>query len=106
VPIDEDFLKYKIEKPKPKVPFGNLIKNNFIKVGETMVDKLGNNKIKINANGTIELNGEVGSIHSISAGILKKPSNNGWSYWYVIRNGKLMSIDDLRYKYAKEFMDY
>lgn len=105
VPIDENFLKYRIEKPKPKVAFGNLIKDGFIKVGEVLVDKYGNNKVKVNADGTIN-NGETGSIHSISAKILKKQSNNGWTYWYVIRDGKLKSIDDLRYKYAKEFMDY
>lgn len=105
VPIDESFLKYRIEKPKPKVAFGTLIKDGFIKVGETMIDKYGNHKVKINADGTIN-NGETGSIHSISAKILNKNSNNGWTFWYVIRDGKLMSIDDLRYKYAREFMDY
>jgi site-specific DNA-methyltransferase (adenine-specific)/modification methylase len=105
IPINEDFLKYRIEKPKPKVPFGNLIKKGFIKVGEILVDKYGNNKVKVNADGTIN-NGETGSIHSISAKILNKQSNNGWTYWYVIRNGKLMCIDDLRHKYAREFMDY
>jgi DNA modification methylase len=105
VPIDEGLLKYRIEKPKPKVPFGSLIKDGFIKVGEVLVDKYGNNKVKVNADGTIN-NGEMGSIHSISAKILNKQSNNGWSFWYVIRDGKLMSIDDLRYKYAREFMDY
>jgi len=105
IPINEDFLKYRIAKPKPKVPFGNLIKDGFIKVGEMLVDKFGNNKVKVNADGTIN-NGETGSIHSISAKILNKQSSNGWDYWYVIRDKKLMSIDDLRYKYAREFMNY
>jgi len=105
IPIDENLLSYKIERPKPKVPFGNLIKDGFIKVGEILVDKSGNNKVKVNSDGTIN-NGEVGSIHSVSAKILNKQSNNGWTYWYVIRDGKLKSVDDLRYKYAKEFMDY
>lgn len=106
VPLDEGLLSYKIEKPKPKVPFGNLLREDFIEVGEILVDKLGNNKAKVLANGTIQLNEEVGSIHSISANILKKSNNNGWSFWYVIRKGILKSIDDLRHKYAKDFMDY
>ena len=105
VPIDEDYLKYEIEKPKPKVPFGNLIKDGFIEVGELLVDKSGNNEVKVNADGTIS-HEETGSIHSTSARILNKQSNNGWDFWYVKRNGKLMSIDDLRYKYAKKFMHY
>lgn len=105
VPVDEDTLIYQIERPKPKVPFGNLIKEDYIKVGEILVDKFGNNKAKINADGTIS-NGEVGSIHSVSARILGKESNNGWDYWYVIRDGQLKSIGDLRWQYAKKFLDY
>src|SRR3989338_7557505 len=77
----------------------------YIKVGEVIVDKLGNNKAKINADGTIS-NGEVGSIHSVSAKILKKESNNGWDYWYVIRDGQLKPISDLRWEYAKKFLNY
>lgn len=105
VPIDKEFLNYQIERPKPKVPFGNLIKEGYIKVGEILVDRYGNNKSKVNANATIT-NEEAGSIHSVSAKILNKMSNNGWSFWHVVRDGKLKSIDELRYKYAKEFMDY
>src|SRR3989338_6386863 len=93
VPVDEDTLLYSIERPKPKVPFGNLIKEGYIKVGEIIVDRLGNNKAKVNANGTIS-NGEVGSIHSVSAKILDKESNNGWDYWYVIREEALKTISD------------
>jgi site-specific DNA-methyltransferase (adenine-specific)/modification methylase len=105
IPLEEDTLLYSIEIPKPKVPFGSLIKEGFIQVGEILVDRLGNNKAKINANGTIS-NGEVGSIHSVSAKILNKESNNGWDYWFVIRDGELKSINDLRWKYAKKFLDY
>jgi DNA modification methylase len=105
VPIDEEFLNYKIERPKPKVPFGNLIKEGYIQVGEILVDKLGNNKAKVNADGTIS-NGEVGSIHSVSAKILAKESNNGWDFWYVIRDGNLKGISELRWEYAKKFLNY
>jgi DNA modification methylase len=105
VPIDEEFLNYKIEKPKPKVPFGNLIKEGYIEVGEIIVDKLGNNKAKVNADGTIS-NGEVGSIHSVSAKLLGKESSNGWDFWYVIRDKQLKPISDLRWQYAKRFLDY
>ena len=106
VPLDEDTLAYNIEKPKPKVPFGNLLKENFIKVGEFIVDKSNKHKAKVLADGTIKLNDDVGSIHSISALLLQKPSNNGWTFWYAIRDGELKSIDDLRNEYAQKFLDY
>lgn len=72
IPLDEDTLCYNIEKPKPKVPFGNLLRDDFIKVGEVLVDRQGNNKAKVLADGTINLNGEFGSIHYLSAKILNK----------------------------------
>lgn len=106
VPLDEDTLCYNIEKPKPKVPFGNLLRDDYIKAGEFIVDKHGENKAKVLADGTINLDGEVGSIHYLSAKILDKESNNGWDFWNVIRDGKLKSINDLRYDYAKKFLDY
>ena len=106
VPVDEDTLCYNIEKPKPKVPFGSLLRNDFIKVGEFLVDKHGNNKVKVLADGTLNLDEEIGSIHSLSAKILNKPTNNGWDFWFVIRNGVLKSINDLRYSYAKKFLEY
>jgi len=105
VPIDEDNLLYNIERPKPKVPFGNLIKEGYINVGEMLVDKYGNNQAKVNADGTIS-NGEVGSIHSTSARILGKETNNGWDFWHVIREEQLKPISDLRWQYAKKFLDY
>lgn len=105
VPVEEDTLLYQIEKPKPKVPFGNLLRDDYIKVGEYLLDKTRTHKVKVLADGTIT-SGEVGSIHSVSARILGKESNNGWDFWYVERDGKLKSIDELRHEYAKKFMDY
>jgi hypothetical protein len=43
-----------------------------------------------------------GSIHKVSAAVLKKDSNNGWTFWYVMREGKLLCIDELRYEYEKK----
>jgi len=99
--LDSDLLKLKVEEKKPKVPFGNLIESNYIKVGEYLYDKL-DNKAKVLANASIEYNSEVGSIHKISAKILNKSSNNGWKYWYVKRDKKLILIDELRDLYLKE----
>lgn len=106
IPVDLDTLNYEIEKPKPKVSFGSLIKEGYIKIGESIYNKSKTINGKVLADGTIMVNKEVGSIHSISAKMLNKINNNGWDYWYVERENNLLSIDDLRFKYAKEFMDY
>jgi site-specific DNA-methyltransferase (adenine-specific)/modification methylase len=106
VPYEEDTLGYLIEKPKPKVPFGNLIGDEFIKIGEYLCDLSQKHKAKVMADGTLIYDNEAGSIHSISAKILGRDSHNGWDFWYVLRNEKLCSIDYLRKEYAKKYLDY
>ena len=105
-PTKEENLQYHIEKGAPKVPFGNLLNDDFIKIGEYLFDKFGNHQAKVLADGTILYEKEAGSIHSISAKILNKINNNGWTFWSVSRDGVLKSINDLRYYYAKKYMDY
>jgi len=37
----------------------------------------------------------------MSAKILKKVNNNGWDFFFVIRDNKLKSINDFRYEYSE-----
>lgn len=104
IPIDKPLLEYKIEKKKPKVPFGSLIERGYIKIGEILYSKKADVQAQVLADSTINYNGEVGSIHKISASILDKTNNNGWDFWYVNRNNKLVSIDELRYAYNNKFL--
>ncbi len=54
------------------------------------------------ADSSINYNGQIGSIHKISALIIGKTSNNGWGFWFVKRDNTLVSINDLRYQYEQE----
>jgi len=104
IPIEKELLALKIEEKPPKVPFGNLIESKYIEIGEKLFSKNGSVSAMVLANATIEYNSEVGSIHNISAKILNKQSNNGWTYWYVKRNNELVSIDSLRSDYIKKYL--
>ena len=54
------------------------------------------------ADGTLK-NGEYfGSIHRVSADMLEKESNNGWTFWNIEKRGKLVSIDKLRESYHQK----
>jgi len=103
-PYVHDTLTYPFEAKKPKVPFGNLIENDFIKVGEYLYSKDKKHKAKVLANATLISNDKSGSIHRLSAELLGKTSNNGWTFWYVEKNNNLKSIDELREEYTSKYI--
>jgi len=103
-PINKQLLEYRIEKRKPKVPFGNLIEKGYVKIGEYLYSKDGKLSAQVLADSSILYNGVAGSIHKISASILKKTNNNGWDFWCVKRENKLVSIDKFRYDYDRKYL--
>jgi site-specific DNA-methyltransferase (adenine-specific)/modification methylase len=103
-PVEKQLLEYKIETKKPKVPFGNLVEKGYVKIGEYLYSKDGKTYAQVNADSTLSKDEITGSIHSVSAAILKKSSSNGWSYWYVKRENKFVSIDELRYDYETKYL--
>lgn len=110
VPLEKPYLEYKVEKRKPRVSFGNLIEKGYVKIGEFLYSKDGKYRVCVLADASVIYEDTVGSIHKISAKILERENNNGWTFWYVKRGDKLISIDELRYeyerKYLTEFCDY
>jgi site-specific DNA-methyltransferase (adenine-specific)/modification methylase len=104
-PLDKPLLEYKIEKRKPKVPFGNLVEKGYVKIGENLYSRDGKHCAQVMADASLTHEGDVGSIHKISAKILKKENNNGWLYWYIKRENKFISIDELRHDYEKHYLN-
>lgn len=102
-PLTKDLTEYKIEHKIPKVAFGALVEKGMIEVGEKLYSRDKKQSAITLIDGSLSYSEEIGSIHKISALILKKTNNNGWSYWYVERNGQLVSIDELRYEYATNY---
>jgi DNA modification methylase len=99
-PLSENLTVYHIEKSIPKVPFGNLL-GVYTNIGEEIFSKGREFTARILSDGNLQSGTEIGSIHRLSALFLGKPSNNGWKFWYVLREGKEVCIDELRYAYAK-----
>ena len=49
------------------------------------------------ADGTLKTSqNEAGSIHSLGAKLQEQESCNGWTFWHIERDGKIIAIDDLR----------
>ena len=91
------------ETPKPKVPFGQIV-GSYIKVGEKLYSKDKSQWARVMADGTLKSNKYSGSIHALSAKMLKIEKHNGWNFWYVQKKGKLISINAYREKYFKKLV--
>jgi DNA modification methylase len=103
-PLATPLLEYKVEKKKPKVPFGNLIQKGYVAVGETLYSKDEKISAVVLADASLDSGTVVGSIHKVSAAALNKEANNGWAFWYVKKEGRLVSIDELRHEYEAKYM--
>ena len=95
----DDLLETKSRRTLPKVPFGNLIEHGLLKPGDRLFDAKKRFNAKVRADGSLLTEKkETGSIHALGAKLQGLPSCNGWSFWHVERNGKLVLIDTLREK--------
>ncbi|HET7897535.1 MAG TPA: hypothetical protein VFL47_07695, partial [Flavisolibacter sp.] len=103
-PLDSALLQSKVEKRRFRIPFGNLVEKGLIKVGEQLCSKKGHHTAVVLADASVVCKGMTGSIHRVSAAILQKETSNGWMFWYVKRNGKLLCIDRLRDEYEATYL--
>jgi modification methylase len=84
------------KRDEARVPFGHLIERGLIAPGETLVDPGRRYAARVRADGSVIADLAKGSIHQVAAAVQHLPACNGWTFWCVRRNGKLVSIDQLR----------
>ena len=101
---EADWVEEEKEK-KIKIPFTDLIKEKLISVGDFLYTrKKYNKKAKILENGSLLYEDNiVGSIHKIGALIQQTPSCNGWKFWYLSKDNKILLLDDLRAQYIERY---
>lgn len=93
------------EKP-PRVDVSKLLEKNYLATGELLYSKNSEIKATVTRKGHLQTSDKELSIHKMAAAFLKKENHNGWDFWYVQRNGQLISIDDLRKKYRKKELKF
>ena len=84
------------KRSEPRVAFASVVEAGYIAAGETLVDDKRRFKAVVRADGSLLMSGIVASIHKAGALAQGLPACNGWVFWNVERNGKLISIDDMR----------
>ena len=85
----------------PRVAFGALVENGMIRPGTELVDHARRFRARVQADGSLNMDETVGSIHQIGAAAQKAPACNGWTFWHVEQAGKLVPIDTMRAAYRQ-----
>jgi modification methylase len=87
-----------VEKPKlARVPFGSLVENGYLSVGQSLFFAKDGTKAKILSNGHLKCGDIIGSIHGVAKALMNGAPVNGWDVWYYKDgNGKKMTIDVIR----------
>ena len=87
-----------LDTPKRKIPFATLLEHGLLAPGDTL--RLGRSEFEatILDDATIACGGERGSIHSVAARCLNKPSCNGWEHWHYRHplTSEYLPLDTLR----------
>lgn len=103
-PLDADAVAAPPSKrTEPRVAFSVLIDNGMVKPGAELFDEKRRHRALVRADGTLMVNGIVGSIHKIGALVQGLPACNGWTFWHIERKGKPVLIDEMRSEVRREF---
>jgi modification methylase len=97
-----DMLSIVSKRTEPRVPFGSLVERGLVRPGEVMWDQSRRWSAKVRPDGTLISADAKGSIHQVAAAVQGAPSCNGWSFWWIERNGQPIAIDLLRQQIRAE----
>ena len=85
-----------------KVSVAEMVDKGCFEIGEYFIHKNGEKAKLIDNKGHLEYNGTVDSMHEIAAKMMNGSRRvNAFDYLFVERNGKLVSIDEVRNNYRK-----
>jgi modification methylase len=103
VPLQADELDIsRSKRAEPRIPFGWLLERGLLAPGETLCDPRRRYAARVRADGSLIAEGTVGSIHRVGAEVQGLSACNGWTFWCVERQGRLVPIDVLRQQLRAE----
>jgi modification methylase len=103
-PIEGDILQTEVSKKSlPRVPFGALLDNGWLKPGDRLFSPKRKFQARIRVDGSLTNGSATGSIHRLGAQVQQAPACNGWTYWHFETDKRdLAPIDLLRRRYRTE----
>lgn len=83
LPLDESALEtMQSKKAAPRVAFGSVVETGLIPAGSKVFDKKRRWIATVRADGSLDCDGKVGSIHGLGKDLQGAPSCNGWTFWH------------------------
>ena len=105
LPLDESALTtMQAGRSAPKVAFGALVENGYLKPGTEVFDKKRRWVATVRADGSLAVvdgkgGKQTGSIHGLGKELQGAPSCNGWTFWHYENGGEVTPIDAARQLY-------
>jgi len=99
---DADLVETPRKREQPRIPFGWLVERGYLRPGDVLYGPRRRHSARVRADGTIVSAEGRGSIHKIGAEVQGAPACNGWTFWHINREGRLIPIDVLRQKLRAE----
>ena len=99
---DHGLMTTPSKKSEPRIPFGWLVERGLLEPGTVLFDQRKRHSAKVRADGSIISADHRGSIHRVGAAVQEAPACNGWQFWHLDVEGKLLPIDVLRQKLRAE----
>lgn len=90
-----------LEVKPPRVSLNELTEVGLLMANEPFFDKHGFQICALHGDNKVSDGTEVLSIHKMAAKALRKDNHNGWDFFHVMRDNRIVSIDQLRYEYEK-----
>ncbi|NJL08059.1 MAG: site-specific DNA-methyltransferase [Methylacidiphilales bacterium] len=96
-PLPEASLApFATKRDAPRVAFATIVERGLLEPGAMLTDGRSRYAARVRADGTLEHNATVGSIHRIGALVQGAEACNGWTFWHYADGGRLRPIDELR----------
>ncbi len=101
---DSDTARAKYDEKPLRVSVREMMEKGFLVAGEGFYLKNGKEPLaRLEKNGKLSWNGRIIDMHTCAARVrgVKAERINGYDYWYVLRDGSLRSIADVRNEYRE-----
>jgi modification methylase len=88
------------KRAEPRVAFGALVEAGLVRPGTRLFAGGRTHVAQVRADGSLSVDGRVGSIHQMGAAVQGLPSCNGWTFWHIeAEDGRLVPLDTKRADY-------